>query len=81
MPFGKYKDFAECVADNQDKANPEAYCALLHYKITGRWPGEKEGVLFDSLVKCAFRTALGDSAESGRAEPAPSSPDSERSGQ
>ena len=29
MPFGPYEDFADCVADNQDKDNPEAYCAAL----------------------------------------------------
>jgi len=40
MPFGKYADFAECVADNQDKASPEGFCAWLHYKTTGNWPSE-----------------------------------------
>jgi ubiquinone/menaquinone biosynthesis C-methylase UbiE len=40
MPFGKYKDFNECVKDNKDKGNPEAYCASLHYQITGKWPTE-----------------------------------------
>jgi hypothetical protein len=29
MPVGKYPDFAACVADNQDKDDPEAYCASL----------------------------------------------------
>lgn len=29
MPIGKYPDFAACVADNQDKDNPEAYCGAL----------------------------------------------------
>lgn len=42
MPFGKYKDFKECVADNQDKKNPEAYCALIHYEITRTWPNIKK---------------------------------------
>lgn len=42
MPFGDYKDFKECVADNQDKRNPEAYCALIHYEITGTWPNIKK---------------------------------------
>lgn len=40
MPFGEYKDFDECVAQNQDKENPEAYCAQLHYNITGQWPAQ-----------------------------------------
>jgi hypothetical protein len=29
MPVGPYPDFASCVADNQDKDDPEAYCASL----------------------------------------------------
>lgn len=29
MPFGPYKDFAQCVAKNQDKRDPEAYCATI----------------------------------------------------
>lgn len=41
MPFAGYADFAECVSDNQDKSNPEAFCAWLHWEITGAWPSEK----------------------------------------
>jgi len=40
MPFGKYKDFKDCVAKNQDKKNPRGYCAEAHKKITGKWPSE-----------------------------------------
>ncbi len=40
-PFGKYADFDACVRANSDKGNPQAYCAALHKKITGEWPGEK----------------------------------------
>ncbi len=40
MPFGPYEDFADCVAQNGDKGNPEAFCAFLHHKITGKWPAE-----------------------------------------
>ena len=29
MPFAGYKDFADCVAKNADKENPEAYCAVI----------------------------------------------------
>ena len=29
MPFGPYEDFADCVAQNQDKADPGAYCAAI----------------------------------------------------
>ena len=40
MPFGKYRDFQQCVAANRGKDNPEGYCAAVHKKITGQWPGE-----------------------------------------
>lgn len=42
MPFGEYKDFEDCVRKNQDKENPEAYCAVIEKKITGKWPAEEE---------------------------------------
>ena len=44
MPFGPYKDFAACVAANKDKSNPQAYCASVHKKITGKWPSEKQSL-------------------------------------
>jgi len=40
-PFGEYEDFDACVRANRNKKNPEAYCASLHKKITGKWPSEK----------------------------------------
>ena len=33
MPFGPYRDFADCVANNSDKTNPEGYCAALERRI------------------------------------------------
>ena len=33
MPFAGYKDFADCVAKNQDKSDPEAYCAVIMRKV------------------------------------------------
>jgi len=33
MPFAGYKNFADCVAKNQDKENPEAYCAVIMRKV------------------------------------------------
>ncbi len=44
MPFGDFKDFQDCVDKNSDKSNPEAYCAWLHKRITGKWPTEKMGL-------------------------------------
>lgn len=40
MPFAGYPDFKACVRANQDKKDPEAYCATIHFKSTGKWPGE-----------------------------------------
>lgn len=40
MPFGEYEDFEDCVSKNQDKENPEGFCAWLHWFITGQWPSE-----------------------------------------
>jgi len=44
MPFGDYKDFDDCMSKNSDKNSPEAYCAVIHKKITGKWPAEKERI-------------------------------------
>ena len=41
-PFAGYKDFAACVSANQSKvSDPEAYCAAIHHRATGKWPSEK----------------------------------------
>lgn len=54
MPFDKYKDFAACVAQNKDKRSPEAFCAYLHHKVTGKWPSEKNvtGIKVVSALTC-----------------------------
>lgn len=33
MPFAGYEDFAACVADNQDKDDPEAYCGTIQARV------------------------------------------------
>lgn len=35
MPFAGYKDFADCVAKNRDKADPQAYCASIQRTAEG----------------------------------------------
>ena len=35
MPFGEYDDFDECVRENSDKRDPEAYCATIKRQIEG----------------------------------------------
>ena len=39
-PLGPYKDFADCVAKNGDKDSPQAFCAFLHKRVTGKYPSE-----------------------------------------
>lgn len=39
-PFAGYENFKQCVDDNQDKDDPQAYCAYLHHQQTGEWPAE-----------------------------------------
>ena len=34
-PFAGYTDFADCVAKNQDKENPEAYCGQIKHEVEG----------------------------------------------
>ena len=33
MPFGEFEDFDDCVKQNQDKDDPEAYCATIKREI------------------------------------------------
>ena len=33
MPFGHYKDFADCVKKNRDKKSPQGYCASIERSI------------------------------------------------
>ena len=35
IPFGDYKNFADCVSKNQNKDDPEAYCATIQKKAEG----------------------------------------------
>ena len=42
MPIGPYPDFKSCVQANQDKENPEGFCAYLEHQTTGEWPSESD---------------------------------------
>jgi hypothetical protein len=33
MPFGPYSSFESCVKSNQDKDDPEAYCASIEEAV------------------------------------------------
>lgn len=71
MPFGPYEDFDHCVAENQDKASPEAFCAWLHYKVTGQWPGESQkektamAIRLDNMLCNLFTPAFKTKSQSG----------------
>ena len=41
MPFAGYSDMAACKKDHSEKDDPSAYCAQIHYEVTGEWPAEK----------------------------------------
>jgi len=44
MPLGPYRNFAECVRQNQDKHNPEAYCGKIKKAIEGRPKKRRHGL-------------------------------------
>jgi hypothetical protein len=47
MPFAGYANFAQCLAENQDRDNPEAYCAAIMRQVEGG----KESVLVSAELK------------------------------
>ena len=50
MPVGPYPDFKSCVSANQDKENPEGFCAYLEHQTTGKWPSESDMAAADGLL-------------------------------
>lgn len=36
LPFAGYKNFQDCVSQNQNKKNPEAYCAFIIHQVEGK---------------------------------------------
>jgi hypothetical protein len=57
MPFAEYKDFADCVkktmARKKDwkKERASGYCAIIHKKITGKYPSELSKEAVETLEK------------------------------
>jgi len=49
IPFGKYKNFADCLAKNQGKKNPEAYCAAIKRQVEGHSLRVSRGLNMDGL--------------------------------
>jgi len=48
-PFADYKDFADCVAKNSDKEDPEAYCASIEQKVEGETVKEIAGNVYETI--------------------------------
>src|SRR3990167_11164900 len=46
MPFGPYESHADCVAQNKDKEDPDAYCATIERNINEK---SEEGFIFEEL--------------------------------
>ena len=46
MPFGEYSSHADCVAQNQDADDPDAYCASIEQEIEGK---SEDGYSFRDL--------------------------------
>ena len=46
--MGKYKNFKACVAANQDKRDPNAYCGEIYWKVE---KGKKKSSLLKKLKK------------------------------
>jgi len=70
MPFGPYKDHADCVARNSGKKDPDAYCATVEREIAGK--SENGDVLTDlpSDAQGLWFKAFQESMEKGLDGPA-----------
>lgn len=49
MPFSGYKDFADCVAKNKDKRNPEAYCGKIKAAVEKADAEDRSGFTLTKL--------------------------------
>ena len=55
MPFGEYKDHADCVAKNRDKDDPHAYCADIERTIKERRKQKAKGTTPDDTPEQMFK--------------------------
>lgn len=62
MPFGDYADFEDCVSKNQDKDNPQAYCAAIKKQAEGESNkikrDEKGRIIIAENVPIIFRAGI-----------------------
>lgn len=67
MPFGPYEDFQDCVDQNQDKDNPEAFCAWLKQRTEGSV--SKGGLKLQIVREPMFADENGDGLDDVTGEP------------
>jgi len=53
MPFLNYKDFEDCVRQNQDKRDPRAYCAEIERRTKSRMSAREYGTYLKKQKKVA----------------------------
>ncbi|MCH7759981.1 hypothetical protein IIA15_01050 [candidate division TA06 bacterium] len=53
-PFAGFKDFADCEAQNQDKEDPGAYCAVIQRNVEGDSTKEKRAVTCGKLENVKY---------------------------
>ena len=61
-PMGEYADFADCVAKNGDKKDPEAYCSVIMRAIEGdaKDAGKRgKGTKGKAFIPCSFKEREG----------------------
>ncbi len=69
MPFADYEDFDDCVTQNSDKGNPEAYCAVIKDNVEGAELSESEAThLEDDPCEDGY-TQVGTKQKDGRTVP------------
>jgi hypothetical protein len=56
MSFAGYKDFDDCVAQNQDKRDPKAFCAWLERQVKSK--SEEQNELNDLFHMLTWRSPL-----------------------
>ena len=59
MPFAGYTNFADCVKQNQDKGDPDAYCATIMRAVEGKILSEDEWLQMKPCDQAFFLCSCG----------------------
>jgi len=63
-PFAGYADFADCVAKNQNKEDPEAYCGAIKAQVeAGKSLEEIKAMIESGEIVCKFKVTLAEAQE------------------